>query len=108
MVIQSNFDILLSHKAILATQCKVFMCLRNKSHLNTLKLSAKYSYLSTHLCEQTYDRGYTFMPSSTSGRGHKKNNILTVKTTGSLFPSRGDRKETKNYQSIKETRPQTS
>ena len=37
----------------LASQFKIFMCLRNKFHLNTLKLSVKYSHLSTHLCVWT-------------------------------------------------------
>ena len=31
----------------LATQFKIFMCLRNKSHLNTLKLSVKDSFVYT-------------------------------------------------------------
>ena len=60
VVTQSNFDtnvtILKPHKSILASQFKICMCLRNKSHLNTLKLSARYSHLSTYLCVRTRGR----------------------------------------------------
>ena len=43
----------------LATQFKIFICLRNKSHLNILKLSVKNSHLNTHLCVLTDGRRTT-------------------------------------------------
>ena len=41
--------ILWPHKSMLSYTIQDFLCLRNKSHLNTLKLSVKYNHHSAHL-----------------------------------------------------------
>ena len=63
---------------VLATQCKIFMCLQNKSNLNTLKLSVKYSHFSTQLFVRTNEQmdtqnfgGYNIIPSPLFVTGHK-------------------------------------
>ena len=57
VVIQSNFNTCVTPKSLfLVPQFNIFMCLQNKPHSDTFKLSVKYSHLSTHLSVRTDTR----------------------------------------------------